>query len=214
MRNVVFEDNQNIGEMNEKLVVLGMDVDAGFERFALDYIGYMTFKEIRSYTAGYVKFIGEHRKEILKVFSPQNLLRESEITFQSLFEFIENSLELELAHVRTAINNKPEAKKCWIKGKEVICKMMNAFGTELDEVLRHEIRLYQRLFEKHLNRVSSIAGILETTYGRCKDPRLDDRPEDRKKCAELSVRVIKRLIHFYYFLFTLLDEGEKQIVFA
>lgn len=214
MRNVVFDDNRNIGRLNEKFIVLGIDVDAGFERFALDYIGYMTLPEIRSYTAGFVKMIEEQRSSVTKVYSPQKLTHDIEILFDSLFKAIENSLYDELETVSAAINSKPETKTCWVNGKAVICKLMNAVGAQIDEILKYESRHYQRIFDKLLDSISGLPVIFRAAYGKCMHRRLDKLPEERKKCAAFNVRIIKYLLTFYRFLLTLLDEGEKQNIFA
>lgn len=220
MRNVIFDDNRNMGRINEKFFVLGRDVDAGFERFALDYIGYMTFEETRSYTAGFVKLVEAHRSTLKEIYSPRNLTNNVETLFDSLFKTIEDSLYEKLEPVRTAINSKPEAKKCWIIGKAVICKLINAVGAKIDEILKLESRHYERVFDKLLNSVASLPEIFQQGYKRCRDPRLENHPEERKKCAAHGVRIIKCLflfgfcLTFIVFLFSFVDEREKQIIFA
>lgn len=196
MRNVIYEDNRNIGKINERFVGLGMDVDAAFEQFALDYIGYMTLKEIRSYTAGYVKLISQHRNIIKQVYSPQNLTHDVENIFQSLYDELEFLVDDELRPVRSAINNKPEAEECWITGKVAICDEMKVVAAAIDETLKYESRHYERVFERLLKGVEGLPDIINSSYRRCLDPRLEDRPEERKKCVAFSVRAIKSLLCF------------------
>jgi len=196
MRNVIYGDNQNIGRINGRFVGLGMDVDAAFEQFALDYIGYMTLKEIRSYTASYVKFIAQHRTIITQVYSSQNLTHDVESIFQSLYDELEFLVDDELRPVRSAINNKPEAEKCWITGKVAICDEMKVVAAEIDEVLKYESRHYERVFERLLKSVEGLPEILNSSYRRCLDPRLEDHPEERKKCAAFSMRERSKIFSF------------------
>jgi len=196
MRNVAHEDNRSIGKILERFVILGMDVDAAFERFALDYIGYMTLKEIRSYTAGYVKLIAQHQNKIEQVYSPQNLTNDVENIFQSLYDELEFLVDGELRPVRNAISNKREAEECWITGKVAICEEMKVVGAEIDEILKYESRHYERVFERLLKGVEGLAEILNSSYRGCLDPRLEDRPEERKKCAAFNMKERSKIFSF------------------
>lgn len=216
MRNVVYDDNRNIGRLSEKLYILGLNVDKGFENFALDYIGYMTIEEIRTYTAGFVKLIEEQRERLKNVYDPRNITQENRSLFETLYTTIEITLHGELGPFRTVINKKPNAKHCWDYGKSVICKIITGISTEIDRILQLEARVNQHKFEKLLKSVGDMREILPAAYEKCLVRRLEDRPEERKKCAAFHVSelLLTCLLNVYCFLFTILDEGEEQIIFV
>lgn len=169
MKNVMFEDNRNIGKIDQSLYLLGSGIFSDFERFARQNIGYMDIKEMRPYTEYFLKQVEQERLQMQTSYSHYNLTHVREIQFQSLFDSVKTSLYDELQPVRHAINNNPKSKTCWIDGKPIICKMVESVGDKVDEILKSESRSFRNDFEALSDKIERYARIVESSYERCRD---------------------------------------------
>lgn len=193
MKNVMFEDNRNIGKIDQSFYLLGRGISSGFERFAQQFIGLMDIKEMRPYTEFFRKQVERERLQMQTSYSHHNLTHVREIQFQALFDAVKTSLYDELRPVRHAINNNPKSKTCWLDGKPIICKMIESVGDKVDEILKSESRLLRNDFDSLSDTIERYEKIVESSYERCKD----EDVSVIKKCSWAMVSSISVMIsHF------------------
>lgn len=169
MKNVMFEDNRNIGKIDQSLYLLGSGIFSGFEHFAHQFIGFMDIKEMRPYTEFFSKQAELQRLELQTSYSHHNLTHVREIQFQALFDAVKTSLYDELHPVRHAINKNPKSKTCWVDGKPIICKMIESVGDKVDEILKSESRIFSNDFVALSDTIERYERIVASAYERCKD---------------------------------------------
>lgn len=165
-RNVVYEDNRRIAKILQGFVVLRTEIDLNFERFMRHYIGYMTFEETRAYSAPLAHLAGNESLKLQKIYHPMIIIENRATQFQFLFDSIKFSLDLELLAITKALQAKPEAKACWLAGKEAVEMLIKAIGVKVDEVFRVETRDSKPEFEMIGKSVEQLAPFIEGNYGR------------------------------------------------
>lgn len=183
MKNVIFGDNQNIGKIDQSFYLLQSEISSNFQRFYEEFIGELTPGELQSYTAVFTNVVEQERSKLQTLYSPFNLTNIRQQQFQLLFKTIKLSIYDELRPVRKAVNSDSKSKSCWTDYKPIICKMVEAAGVKIDEILKFEARRLQRDIDSITGAAERSEQIVQSAYARC----ADENSARTRKCVAFSV---------------------------
>lgn len=213
MRNVLFGDYQNIAKIDQSFYLLSSEITMKFQRYATDFTDVLTPNQLQAYTAVFTDIVKQERVKLQKVYSSYNLTYNREQQFQMLLKTIKLSLYEELQPVRKAVNSDInfESESCWTDSKPIICKMVEAVGVKIDEILKIESRLLQRAIVSITDATERSGRIAQSAYERC----ADENSAQSKQCVAFSVSFgsilfISLFMIFFYFSFSIFKVKESS----
>lgn len=186
-QNIIFEDNKNFGGMDGRFHAVSTGIDDDFWRFASDYLDTTHPWRIRQLTKVFRKIISDARDKLISVYHPKNLTDTREIQFMLLFNTMKFSLLDELRPIGKAIRSHPKAESCWSDNKHIICKMIEAAGVAVDNILKLESQKFAEDFDVIAGNMERLVVIVHSAYHKnCAS--FDESDEDIRTCVHNRVK--------------------------